>query len=76
MIKGALWLSGSVLDSRLRGRGFKPHRHHCLVVLGQDTFYSTSLVLVQPRKIRLCLTERLFMGRKESNQTNKQTCEW
>ena len=32
-----------------------------------------SLVLVQPRKTRPCLTERLLMGRKESNQTNKQT---
>ena len=31
-----------------------------------------SLVLVQPRKTRLCITERLLMGRKESNQT-KQT---
>ena len=30
-----------------------------------------SLVLVQPRKARPCLTERLLMGRKESNQTNK-----
>ena len=30
-----------------------------------------SLVLVQPRKTRPCLTERLLMGRKESNQTNK-----
>ena len=30
-----------------------------------------SLVLVQPRKTRLCLTERLLMGLKESNQTNK-----
>ena len=32
-----------------------------------------SLVLVQPRKTRPCLTERLLMGRKESNQTIKQT---
>ena len=32
-----------------------------------------SLVLVQPRKTRPCLTVRLLMGRKESNQTNKQT---
>ena len=31
-----------------------------------------SLVLVQPRKTRTCLTEKLLMGRKESNQTNKQ----
>ena len=28
-----------------------------------------SLVLVQPRKARPCLTERLLMGHKESNQT-------
>ena len=28
--------------------------------------------MVQPRKARPCLTERLLMGRKESNQT-KQT---
>ena len=32
-----------------------------------------SLVLVQPRKTRPCLTESLLMGRKESNQTNKQS---
>ena len=31
-----------------------------------------SLVLVQPRKTRPCLTERLLMGCKESNQTKKQ----
>ena len=30
-----------------------------------------SLVLVQPRKTRPCLTERLLMGRKESNITNR-----
>ena len=30
-----------------------------------------SLVLVQPRKTRPYITERLLMGRKESNQTNK-----
>ena len=28
-----------------------------------------SLVLVQPRKTRACLTERLLMERQESNQT-------
>ena len=28
-----------------------------------------SLVLLQPRKTRPCLTERFLMGRKESNQT-------
>ena len=31
-----------------------------------------SLVLVQPRKTRPRLAEKLLMGRKESNQTNKQ----
>ena len=30
-----------------------------------------SLVLVQPRKTRPCLTERSLMGCKDSNQTNK-----
>ena len=33
--KGAQWLSGRVLDSRPKGRGFEPH---CVVVLEQDTF--------------------------------------
>ena len=31
-----------------------------------------SLVLVQPRKTRPVITERLLMGCKASNQTNKQ----
>ena len=36
-IMGAQWLSGILLDSRPRGRGFEPHRRHCVVVLEQDT---------------------------------------
>ena len=32
------WLSGRVLDSRPRGRGFEPHWRHCVVSLEQDTF--------------------------------------
>ena len=37
-IMGAQWLlSGRVLDSRQRDRWFKLHRHHCVVVLEQDT---------------------------------------
>ena len=36
--RGVQWLSGRVLDSRLRGRGFKPHWRRCVVVLEQDTF--------------------------------------
>ena len=35
---GAQWLSGRVLDSRPKGRGFEPHRRICVVVLEQDTF--------------------------------------
>ena len=38
------------------------------MVLEQETFYP-SLVQVQPRKTRSCLTVRLLMGRKKSNQT-------
>ena len=70
MIQGALWLSGRMLDSRPRGCGFEPHRSHCIVSLSKNI--NPSLVLVQPRKTRPFITERLLMERKESNQT-KQT---
>ena len=66
---GAQWLGGRVLDSRPKGRGFEPHWHHCVVSLSKNI--NPSLVLVQPRKTRPYITERLLMGRKESNQTNK-----
>ena len=59
-----------MLDSRPRGREFEPHRRHCVVSLSKNI--NPSLVLVQPRKTRPFITERLLMGRKESNQTNKQ----
>ena len=64
---GAQWLSGRVLDSRPKGGGFEPHRHHCAVSLNKNI--NPSLVLVQPRKTRPYITERLLMGCKESNQT-------
>ena len=48
MDKRALWLSGRVLDSRPKGRGFEPHWRHCDVSLGKNI--NPSLVLVQPRK--------------------------
>ena len=59
--------SGSVIecDSRPRGRGFKPQRRHCLVSLSKT--YNPILVLVQFRKTRPYIAERLVMGRKESN---------
>ena len=68
-LEGAQWLSGRVLDSRPKGRGFEPHWRHCVVSLSKNI--NPSLVLVQPRKTRPFITERLLMGRKESNQTNK-----
>ena len=71
-LKGAQWPSGRVLDSRLRGGGFEPHRRRCVVPLSKNI--NPSLVLVQPRKTRPFLTKRLLMGRKESlRQTNKAT---
>ena len=66
--KGAQWLNGRMLDSRPKGRGFESHRRHCVVSLSKNI--NPSLVLVQPRKTRPFITERLLMGRKESNQTN------
>ena len=68
-LEGEQWLSGRVLDSRLKGRGFKPHRRYCVVSLSKNI--NPSLVLVQPRKTCPFITERLLMGCKESNQTNK-----
>ena len=66
---GAQWLSGRVLDSRPRGRGFEPHRRHCVVSLSKNI--NPSLGLVQPTNTRPFITEKLLMGRKESNQINK-----
>ena len=54
-----------------KGRGFEPHRRHCVVSLSKNI--NPSLVLVQPRKTRPFITEILLMGRKESNQTKKLT---
>ena len=62
--------NGRVLDARQKGRGFEPHRRHCVVSLSKNI--NPSLVLVQPRKTRPFITERLLMGCKESNQTNKK----
>ena len=45
----------------------EPRRRHCVVSLSKNI--NPSLVLVQPRKTRPFVTERLLMGRKESNQT-------
>ena len=64
---GAQWLSGRVLDSRPRGRGFEPNRRHCVVSLSKTHLYC--LVLVQPRKTRPDITVKMLTGREESKQT-------
>ena len=69
VLQGAQWLSGRVLDLTPKSRGLEPHLRHCVVSLSKNI--NPSLVLVQPRKTRPFITERLLMGRKESNQTNK-----
>ena len=69
LTQGVQWLSGRVLDSRPRGRRFEPHQRHCVVSLSKNI--NPSLVLVQPRKTHLYITERLLMGRKETNQVGK-----
>ena len=51
--------------NRVRGQ---KSTHELLIT--SEIFYP-SLVLVQPRKTRPCLTERLLMGRKESNQIKR-----
>ena len=67
LIVGVQQLSGRVLDSRPKGSGFEPHRRHCVGSLSKNI--NLSLVLVQSRKTCPFTTERLLMGRKESNQT-------
>ena len=69
-LEGAQWLSGRVLDSRPRG---SDSSLTCVTALWSlSRTHYPRLVLVQPRKTRPCLAERLLMGHKESNQTNKQ----
>ena len=64
MKRGAQWLSGRVLYLSLTG----------VTALCPDSLsknINPSLVLVQPRKTRPFITERLLMGRKESKQTKQ-----
>ena len=58
-------LGSAVAQSR--GSRFEHQRHHCVVSLSKNI--NPSLVLVQPRKTHPFITERLLIGRKESNQT-------
>ena len=57
------------LNRPLKRRPKIPHRRHCVVSLSKNI--NPSLVLVQPRKTCRFITERLLMGRKESNQATQ-----
>ena len=46
LFEGAQWLSGRVLDSRPRGRGFEPHQRHCIASLSKNI--NPSLVWFNP----------------------------
>ena len=64
--------SGSVVECLAGDRGpwVRASRVSLCCVLEQDTLIN-SLVPVQPRKTHPYITERLLMGRKESNQTKQ-----
>ena len=65
--------SGSMVECLTRDRGARVRASPASLRCGPWARHIyPSLVLVQPRKTCPCLTERLLMGRKESNQT-KQT---
>ena len=66
--------SGSVVECLTRDRGAVESSLTGVTALCHCArHFDPSLVLVQPRKTRPFITERLLMGRKESNQTNKIT---
>ena len=49
--------------------GLEPHQRHCVVLFSKNI--NPSSVLVQPRKTRPYISERLLMAGKESNQTKQ-----
>ena len=62
--------SGSVVECLTRGRG-AAGSSLTSVTVSLSKNINPSLELVQPMKTRPFITERLLMGRKKSNQTNK-----
>ena len=65
---GAQWLSGGVLDSRPKGRGFEPHRRHYVVSLCKTRFL---LSTGSTQEDRSDVSERLLTG-SERIKSNKQ----
>ena len=67
LIKG-VWggeRSGLVVECLTRDRGAAGSSHTGVCVVSLSKNINPSLVLVQPRKTRPFITERLLMGRKE-----------
>ena len=62
VVEGLTWDQGAAGSSLTGVTALCPWARHI----------NPSLVLVQPRKTRPFITERLLMGRKESNQTKTQ----
>ena len=69
--KGVQWLSGRVLTRDQEPVGSSLAGVAALCPWAR--YINPSLELVQPSKTSPYITERLLMGRKESNQTNKQS---
>ena len=65
--------SGSVVECLTRDRGAAGSSLTGVTALCPLARHiNPSLIMFQPRKTRPYITERLLMGRKGSNQTNKQ----
>ena len=68
LVMGAQWLSGRVLDTRLRGCSFEPHRCHCVMSLSKthESLLSTGSTQGDLPNI----TEKLSTGTEKIKQTN------
>ena len=66
--------SGSVVECLTRDRRAAGSSLTGVTALWSLSKTHPSLVLVEPRKTRPYITERLLMGRKESNQTKPPKC--
>ena len=74
--EASLELSGSVVECLTRDRGATGSSLTGVIALCPCTRHiNPSLVLLKPRKTRPYITERLLMGRKESNKQIKQNIE-
>ena len=73
---GAQWLSGRVLDSRLRGCGLEPHRRHCVVSLSKTHLFllSTGSTQEDPSRHNCKIVERDIKNKiKQTKSEEKWT---